>query len=306
VTRVDKKLPKALSGAVNKALGGETLVAGAALEDDAAQQSPAAVLVTAQRLLFVERHSSQSWPLEEVAVTDYQEGVPGYSAALAVLAGGEVLRLQVPRNQPHFDLRHVYEELNGIDNPQMAAKVAELAWWDGQAAWPYGALGQVAGGTTSLPPGERGTLRLGQSGVQLHPAEASGPALQLTWVDVTAIMVETRDEISERLGAGRVADLAILDWALKTTGGECYVTVTTKHEEVYFAAQAPPAQLSHHWEAVLAHFAIDPDEAAAEPLGGNDGNDLVGKLERLAALRARGALTEEEFAAAKAAVIAGR
>ena len=52
-----------------------------------------------------------------------------------------------------------------------------------------------------------------------------------------------------------------------------------------------------------------PEVVAPLP-GGSDRptgpSDLVGKLERLAALHARGALTEAEFAAAKAAVIAGR
>jgi hypothetical protein len=122
-------------------------------------------------------------------------------------------------------------------------------------------------------------------------------------------MVETPDVLAERIGAGRVAELGLLDWGLSTTGGECFVSVTTKHDELYFAAQAPPAQLAHHWETVLAHFVVDPDEAlaaerAAEAPAGR--SDLVGKLERLAALRAQGALTEEEFRAAKAAVISGR
>jgi hypothetical protein len=300
---VEKKLPKGLSGAVDKTLNGEALVAGAVLENDPVQQTPTAVLLTARQLLVVGPHSSQRWPLDEVAVTDYQEGVPGYSAALAVLAGEQVLKLLVPRDHPHFDLRHVHEELDALDNPAMTAKVAELAWWDVKAAWPYGALGQVAGGSTELVPGERGTLRLVQSGVYLDPADRPEPSLQLPWVEVTSIMVEDPGELSERLGAAWVAELGVLAWGLKTTGGECFVTVTTKHDALYYAAQAPPAQLRQHWAGVLAHFAVDPDEVvAAAP----SDSDLVGELERLAALHARGALTQEEFVAAKAAVIAGR
>lgn len=316
---MEKKLPKGLSGAVDKALNGEALLAGAVLENDPGQQSPTAVLLTAQRLLVVGPHSSQQWPLDEVAVTDYQEGVPGYSAALAVLAGGRLLRLLVPRNHPHFDLRQVHEELEALDNPAMTAKVAELAWWDGRAAWPYGALGRVAGGTAELVPGERGTLRLAQGGVYLHPAERPEPSLQLPWVEVTAIMVETPEELSERLGASRVAELGVLAWGLSTTGGECFVTVTTKQDELYFAGQAPPSQLRQHWASVLAQFAVDPDEVvvpatsagsearseARSEAGSEAGADLVGKLERLASLHAHGVLTQEEFAAAKAAVIAG-
>ena len=300
---MEKKLPRGLSGAVEKALNGEALVAGAVLENDPVQQSPTAVLLTAQQLLLVGPRSSQRWPLDEVAVTDYQEGVPGYSAALAVLAGEQLLRLLVPRDHPHFELRHVHEELAGLDNPAMTAKVAELAWWDARAAWPYGALGRVAGGTTELVPGERGTLRLLQGGVYLHPAERPEPSLQLPWVEVTSMMVEDPDELSERLGAARVAELGVLAWGLKTTGGECFVTVTTKNDELYYAAQAPPAQLRQHWAGVLEQFAVDPDEVVVPAPAGSD---LVGKLERLAALHAHGALTQEEFAAAKAAVIAGR
>ncbi|HEX4018956.1 MAG TPA: SHOCT domain-containing protein [Frankiaceae bacterium] len=301
---MEKKLPKGLSSAVDKALAGEALVAGAVLENDPVQQSPTAVLLTAQRLMSVGPHSSQQWPLEEVAVTDYQEGVPGNSAVLAVLAGEQVHRFAVPRNHPHFDLRGVYEELNALDNPAMAAKVTELAWWDGRAGWPYGALGRVAGGSTELLPGERGTLRLVQGGVHLYPAERPEPSLQLPWVEVTSILVEGPDELSERLGAPRVAELDLLAWGLKTTGGECFVSVTTKHDELYYAAQAPPAQLRQHWAGVLAQFTVDPDEVVV--VAASPESDLVGKLERLAALHARGVLTPEEFAAAKAAVIAGR
>ncbi len=304
---VEKKLPKGLAGAIDKALSREALLAGAVLEDDPVQGSPAAALVTATRLLLVELEASRSWPIDEVAVTDYQEGVPNYSAALAVLAGDQLLKLLVPRNHPHFDLQRVHEQLAELDNPAMAARVAELAWWDGRAAWPYGALGQVAGGTTALPPGQRGTLRLAQSGVHVHPAEPADATLHLPWVDVTSISVETPEELNERLGADRVSQLRLLDWGLSTTGGECFVAVTTKQDELYYAAQAPPAQLRQHWAGVLDHFGVDADEAVVAAAGaGTDGSDLVGKLERLAALHARGALTQEEFAAAKAAVIAGR
>jgi hypothetical protein len=250
--------------------------------------------------------SSRSWPLDEVAVTDYQEGAPGYSAALALLAGDQVLRLHVARNRPHFDLQRVHHELAALDNPAMSAKVAELAWWDGRAAWPYGALGRVAGGSTTLEPGLRGTLRLAQSGVHLHPAESADPSLSLPWVEVTLIVVETPEELNERLGSERVAHLRLLDWGLKTTGGECFVTVTTKQDELYYAAQAPPAQLREHWSGVLDQFAVQPDEVVVPARGSSEESDLVGKLERLASLHSRGALTAEEFAAAKAAVIAGR
>jgi hypothetical protein len=304
VTVVEKKLPKGLAGAIDKALSRETMLAGAVLEEDAGQGSPSAVLVTPTRLLLVGMGSDRWWPVDEVAVTDYQEGAPGYSAALAVLAGDQVLRLLVSRNHPHFDLQRVHQELAALGNPAMSAKVAELAWWDGRAAWPYGALGRVAGGST-LAPGLRGTLRLAQGGVHLHPAEASDPSLQLPWVDVTSILVETPEGLNGRLGGDRVAQLRLLDWGLKTTGGECFVTVTTKQDELYFAAQAPPAQLRQHWSGVLDQFTVDPDEVVVPAAAIGDDSDLVGKLERLAALRARGALTDEEFAAAKAAVIAG-
>lgn len=302
---MEKKLPKGLSGAVDRALNGEVLVAGAVLENDPVTQSPAAVLVTPQRLLIVELDSSRGWPLTEVAVTDYQEGVPGYSAALAVLAGEHIVRLLVPRQHPQHDLHHVFTELEANDSPAMSAKIAEMAWWDSRAAWPYGALGRVAGGSTGLTPGDRGTLRLVHGGVHLHPANGPETILELPWVDVTSILVEGPDELSERLGPSRVAELGVLAWGLKTTGGECFVTVTTKHNELYYAAQAPPAQLRQHWAAVLAQFAVDPDEVVTTPPAPG-GTDLVGQLERLSALHARGALTTEEFVAAKAAVIAGR
>ena len=263
VTGVEKKLPKGLAGAIDKALSRETMLAGAVLEEDAGQGSPSAVLVTPTRLLLVGMESDRSWPIDEVAVTDYQEGAPGYSAALAVLAGDQVLRLLVSRNHPHFDLQRVHQELAALDNPAMAAKVAELAWWDGRAAWPYGASDASPEAAPRWRPGLRGTLRLAQSGVHLHPAEASDPSLQLPWIDVTSIVVETPEELNGRLGSDRVAQLRLLEWGLETTGGECFVTVTTKQDELYYAAQAPPAQLREHWSGVLDQFTVDPNEAVA-------------------------------------------
>jgi hypothetical protein len=314
-------LPRVLAGEAQRALAGEPLIAGTIIEPDPAKRALGAALVTPTRfIVVVDKRSSRSWPLSEVTVTDYQQQASGHPPVLAVLADSELLRFRAPRGYTSDDLHDVFEELEKQDSPLAAARAAELSWWETKAAWPYGALGRVAGGTTTLEPGQKGSIGLGWRGVSVYLGRRDEPTLLLPWADVTDIFVEGTSELNERLGATRLQALGLLEWGLSTTQGESFVTVTTKREELYFAVQAPVPQLREHWAAVLDKYVIEPEDALVS--AEDDAPDEVvmpeladpprpldpgvaGQLERLAALYASGALTEEEYAAAKAAAIEG-
>jgi len=62
-----------------------------------------------------------------------------------------------------------------------------------------------------------------------------------------------------------------------------------------WAAQEPPPQ----------HYEAPPQQYAEPPAPVDDGPDLVEQLTQLAALKDKGILTEEEFAAQKAKILAG-
>jgi hypothetical protein len=296
------------------------MLAGTIIEPDPAKRGLGAALVTPTRFIVVlDKRSSWSWPLSEVTVTDYQHQASGHPPVLAVLTDSELLRFRAPRGYTSDDLHDVFVELAKQDSPAAAARAAELSWWETKAAWPYGALGRVAGGTTTLVPGQKGSIGLGWRGVSVYLGRRDDPTLLLPWADVTAIFVEGTGELNARLGAPKLQALGLLEWGLSTTQGESFVTVMTKREDLYFAVEAPAPQLREHWAAVLERY-VEPEDALV-PAEGDVPDEVVmpevgdtprpldpgvaGQLERLAALYASGALTEEEYAAAKAAAIEG-
>ena len=313
-----QKIPRALGSETRAALGGEQLVVGAMVQDDITKVAVSALLVTPTRLVHViDKKTSVSWPLTEIAVTDYQQPATGQQAALAVLvAPDEILRVVIPRGEPEQDLHDVFRELRTHNNDAASARVTELPWWERKAAWPYAALGRIAGGTTELVQGQHGSLGLGRRGVSIYLGKSRVPSLQLPWQDVTELFVERPAEVKERVNADEILLLGVLAWGLATTEGETFVTVTTKNQALYFAVQAPVTELRGYWRSVLSNFALDPEEVAAPapptitlppaPRLSADIDDLVSRLERLAALHAGGAITDEEYTAAKAAVISGR
>jgi hypothetical protein len=312
---VQQKLPRAFAGEARGALCGETIVAGAIVQADPAKTALTVLLVTPTRLLHVDKKETRSWQLAEVAVTDYQQQATAQLAALAVLAGDEVLRFLIPRGEQAQDLHAVFRQLRALNNDVVVARVSELPWWERKAAWPYAALGRVAGGTTPLIQGQHGSLGLGRRGVSIYLGNSTEPSLQVRWQDVTEVLVEPPSELKARVSAEQLLLLGVLAWGLETTEGETFVTVTTKNQDLYFAVQAPVTELRGFWGSVLAHFAVDSDEVAvpastitlpSSPISPEPEADLVSRLERLAALHATGALTQEEYTAAKAAVIKGR
>ena len=304
---VPPKIPRALRGPTREALADETADALAVVQTDPSDPALSAMLVTPSRLLRVGKAEARSWPMTDVAVADYQQQSTGNRAALCVLAGDELLRFLVPRGEDPTPLHEAFLALRRRHNVAVAARLSELPWWELKAVWPYAALGLVAGGTSPLVRGEKGSLGLGRRGVSIYRSGHPEPALQLPWQDVTAIFVETVDELRERLTDATALQLGLLAPGLARKGGPSFATVTTRNQELYFALEAQAEELRHHWASVLAHFAEDPvEEAAVLDTAAHSDSDLVSRLERLAALHASGVLTQAEFDAAKAAVIAGR
>ncbi len=315
-----RKLPRAVEAKSRKALSGEPLVAKAIVSEAPAGEVIGALVVTPTRLAYVSERDERSWPLSDVGVADPLRVVVEQPITLGLLAGGELLRFLVPSGVAVADVGHLVDELDRQMSSETAVRIAKMPWWEVMALWPYSARGRVAGGTVGATVGQRGSLGLGIRGVSFYPAPPEpvnarqakepkepkpvDPVLQLPWADVTAVYVESRDELVDRLTLPRVQELDLLSWGVDTSEGETFVSVLMRQEEFYFAAEAPVSRLRRHWDSVLERFADDVIEEVEEASHPGDA-DLVSRLERLTALYSSGALTEEEFMAAKAAIMRG-
>lgn len=96
-------------------------------------------------------------------------------------------------------------------------------------------------------------------------------------------------------GAGYVAGKRAQQGAQREAGQEERLAALEQQQ----AAQAPPAQ------AAPAPTPPAPAATAPAPAPAPGGGDVVARLKELADLRDAGALTDEEFAAAKAQLLGG-
>jgi hypothetical protein len=303
---MQRKLPRALRAELQRSLDGEKPTAQIVVQEPATATTEASIgglVTTHTQFIHVTEGSAKAWPLRSVGLADAPQGIPGKPVAIGILAEDELLRFTIPSGVPYENVLLIAEILRRNAGDAVAARIEILPWWEAKALWPFATKGRVAGGTTLLTAGDYGSLGLGRRGVSFYPVESMEPTLQLPWPEVTELFVEGRDDLSDRLTHDRLEALGLLHWALDTRGGESFVTVLTKQEELFFAAAAPTSNLSFHWEEVLEHFTGDPlrkvEEAAAPALN----SDLVSRLERLTTLHANGSLTDAEFAAAKDALL---
>jgi hypothetical protein len=303
---MQRKLPRALRAELQRALDGEEPQIQVVVREEAtitSEGSIGAIAATHTQFVHVTDSATRVWPLRSVGLTDAPQGIPGKPVAIGILADDELLRFTIPNGVPFENVLWLSEVVRRNAGDAVAARIEILPWWEGKALWPYGTKGRIAGGSTLLEPGTSGSLGLGRRGVSFYPLDSVEPALQFPWPEVTDLFVEGRDDLSDRLTHDRLDALGLLHWALDTKGGESFVTVMTKHHELFFAAAASPSHLGFHWEEVVDHFTGDPlkkvEEAAAPPLN----SDLVSRLERLNSLHASGALTDAEFTAAKDALL---
>ena len=70
-------------------------------------------------------------------------------------------------------------------------------------------------------------------------------------------------------------------------------------------ATAVSGRVAHRQQKKFAQNHQPQEAAMAAPPAAGHGDDMVGQLQHLADLRASGALTEKEFATAKAKLLAG-
>jgi hypothetical protein len=303
---MQRKLTRALKAELQRALGDELAQVQVIVHEQATATTEAsfgALVTTHTQFIHVTETGTKVWGLREVGLAEQPEGIAGKPVTISVLAGEEMLRFTIPNGVRFEDVMMLAEGLRRHAGDAVAARIEILPWWEKKALWPYATKGRVAGGSTLLEPGTDGSLGVGRRGVSFYPSEEVDPILQFPWTEITDLFVEGRDDLSDRLTHDRLESMGLLEWALDTKGGECFVTVLTKNDELFFAAAAPPALLTFHWEELLEHFSGDPLDKVESAAAPAPNSDLVSRLERLNALHAAGSLTDAEFAAAKDALL---
>ena len=333
---MEQSLPRGWENEARAALGDEEFIAGSQVKADPASVAESLIFVTATRFLHVTRSEVRSWPVATAGVAAVQEnskGQPGGVTIVTVDATGEVSidevhRFAAPNRDAASGCEMVADELRFHTHPAITTRIAELTWWEAKPAWPYAALGRIAGGTLELDPGRQASVGLGRRGVSLYEPGQSTPFLQIPWPEITEVTVETQDELRQRLGPTVVRAMGLLDWRFTSRGLrgrlglEAFIGISTKTSELHIAAKASATALRSHWESVLQRFELEPDEALltghasnprpdaspggsvpAAPARKSADRNVVEELERLSALHASGALTDAEYAAAKASIL---
>lgn len=156
--------------------------------------------------------------------------------------------------------------------------------------------------------GRNGELVLKDRRIAFHPSEGTGSIVK----DVAGVRasVVTGEELRSRVTVTRMALAGIFAFALKKqAGGERFLVV-----EGPDFAWAVEVDLNQANEAILLATAINDEARSAAPAAqagpahfaqpaAAGGSDIIGQLERLASLKAAGALTDEEFSAAKRLIL---
>ena len=115
------------------------------------------------------------------------------------------------------------------------------------------------------------------------------------------IDLEISSEQTKRATLTRALAVGVLTFAVKKTENWSYIHITTAAATYTFAIKEPLAQTVKRMEPVASRFRAGKEQAAVAPEPSP--TDAVEKIGRLAELHASGALTDEEFAAAKARLL---
>lgn len=128
----------------------------------------------------------------------------------------------------------------------------------------------------------------------LHPKKCL-----VAWADVANVVIDGGMQSKSR--AGHVAAFGILGAAARSTVNEAYLTVTLKTggEVIYQVDKLTPQALHGKVAALLNEVGVrvGPQVATSQ-------SSVADELAKFAALRDQGILTEEEFAAKKASLLA--
>ena len=153
------------------------------------------------------------------------------------------------------------------------------------------------GGGEGLTEGASYRLAVDDGGLHVCPVRGPYEALFLPWSAVDRLRVSSVDEMKQRVDLSSVMLLG-LEYALlagRTTAAIGYLSATTAEAELIFRTSLAPPQL----RAQLSRFLVRHEGA-----GRGAATDLAGALAQVAELHRSGALSDEEFAAAKRRMLA--
>lgn len=163
---------------------------------------------------------------------------------------------------------------------------------------------QSAEGKSSL------VMRVDQSGISLRRFKA---IFTIPWSEISDIVVEGPDEAQRRFTATRLVLLGPLGLAFKKDrkgSKEAIITVKTRagDEAIFNVAKTLPREIAPKLEPVAmqarrASKGDDRTDADRVPTA-EGGPDLAEQIEKLADLKAKGILTDEEFAGKKTELLA--
>jgi Short C-terminal domain len=162
-------------------------------------------------------------------------------------------------------------------------------------------FGKYLGGHPQSPKA-RSSARLvcDEDGLSIQGTVSSKKVVALPWSEITEIAVDGNDTIEARVTATRFVTLGIFALAAPKKKGNkaAYVTCRAQSGDLVFEVPgAEPHKLSARLAEPIALVSQRPPEPS------DDSGTLVAQLNDLAALRESGALSLEEYAAAKAKLL---
>lgn len=154
-------------------------------------------------------------------------------------------------------------------------------------------------------------LRVDKSGISLRKFKE---IFTIPWKDVADIVVEGPQEAEKRFTATRLVALGPLGLAFKKSkkgSKEAIITLTTVSgdQAVFHVAKKLPREIQPKLIPLGLQIRTrvagvrEPTPSAAEPTPHEEAPDIAEQIEKLAALREKGILTEDEYAAKKAEVV---
>lgn len=162
-------------------------------------------------------------------------------------------------------------------------------------------FGKYLGGHPQSPKA-RSSARLvcDEDGLSIQGTVSSKKVVALPWSEITEIAVDGNDTIEARVTATRLVTLGIFALAAPKKKGNkaAYVTCRAQSGDLVFEVPgAEPHKLSARLAEPIALVRQRPPEAS------DDSGPLVAQLNDLAALHESGALSLEEYTAAKAKLL---
>jgi hypothetical protein len=254
-----------------------------------------------------------------LAATKFQATHPHeYAEAQKKYGRGGLTVREFAREARHERVEEVQAKRLGLTPDELRSKAAEgsLSWWqtpDGlrslgltkflvlREASYYGGWS----GHQSPEVKSNLVLKVDVEGIALRKAST---IFAIPWDEIADIAIEGPEEAQSRFTATRLVALGPLGLAFKKDrkgSKEAIITVTTQSgdEAIFHLAKTLPREISPKLEplAIQARRANKSTEPV-QPIQTEP--DIAGQIEKLADLRDKGILSEEEFASKKAELLA--